>query len=225
VITQIYGITTPDDAALVCELGADHIGIVLDEEIDTWDKVDLHTARAILAVIRWPTKVVALSLSTDLDRIAKTVEQTQPRIVHLARAADSMHPETVQRLRERLSPVEIMTTVPVRGRHAIEVARRFVPCSDYLLLDTAHPATGVVGATGHTHDWSLSAALVAAVERPVILAGGLGPENVLEAIERVRPAGVDSETRTSRADDRRRKDPDRVRRFIETAKKHGTIGR
>ena len=83
----------------------------------------------------------------------------------------------------------------------------------------------MVGATGHTHDWSLSAALVAAVERPVILAGGLGPENVLEAIERVRPAGVDSETRTSRADDRRRKDPDRVRRFIETAKKHGAIGR
>jgi phosphoribosylanthranilate isomerase len=52
----------------------------------------------------------------------------------------------------------------------------------------------------------------------VILAGGLGPENVAEAIARVRPAGVDSETRTSRDDDRRRKDLAKVEAFIERAR-------
>jgi phosphoribosylanthranilate isomerase len=78
--------------------------------------------------------------------------------------------------------------------------------------------TGVVGASGLVHDWSVSASVVAAVDVPVFLAGGLGPENVVAAIERVRPAGVDSETRTSRDGDRRRKDPDRVRRFIELAR-------
>ena len=51
-----------------------------------------------------------------------------------------------------------------------------------------------------------------------MLAGGLGPDNVLEAIRRVRPDGVDSETRTSRPDDRRRKDVDKVRSFIELAR-------
>jgi phosphoribosylanthranilate isomerase len=50
---------------------------------------------------------------------------------------------------------------------------------------------------------------------PVILAGGLGPANVLGAIDRVGPAGVDSETQTSRDDNRRRKDPAKVARFIE----------
>ena len=69
-------------------------------------------------------------------------------------------------------------------------------------------------ASGHTHDWDLSARVVAAVDVPVFLAGGLGPENVAEAIRRTRPFGVDSETRTSRDPDRRRKDPDRVRRFL-----------
>jgi hypothetical protein len=49
-------------------------------------------------------------------------------------------------------------------------------------------------------------------------AGGLGPDNVALAIERTRPAGVDSETHTSRADDRRRKDPERVRLFLERAR-------
>jgi phosphoribosylanthranilate isomerase len=55
----------------------------------------------------------------------------------------------------------------------------------------------------------------------VILAGGLGPDNVIEAIRRTRPAGVDSETRTSRDDDRRRKDPERVRLFIQRARAAG----
>jgi phosphoribosylanthranilate isomerase len=75
-----------------------------------------------------------------------------------------------------------------------------------------------VGATGLVHDWDLSAAVVASVGRPVLLAGGLGPHNVRQAIERVRPAGVDSETRTSKESDRRRKDLEKVRAFIDTAR-------
>ncbi len=218
-IVQIYGITVPEDAALVCALGAEHLGIVLDEGIDTWDSVDAATARAILAAVSVPTRVVALSLASDPARILRTIDFMRPALVHLARAADQMQVEAVARLRERIAPVEVMTTIPVRGADAPEVARRFAPASDWLLLDTAHPATGVVGATGVTHDWAYSSAVVAAVQVPVILAGGLGPENVVDAIRRVRPAGVDSETRTSRADDRRRKDPDRLRRFIAAARR------
>ncbi len=217
-IVQIYGITVPEDAALVCGLGADHIGVVLDEGIDTWDSVSAGMAREILAAVAAPTRVVALSLESDAGRILRTVDWMRPAVVHLARAADRMTVEAVAGLRERIAPVEVMTTIPVRGPDAPEVARRFGAASDWLLLDTAHPGTGVVGATGLTHDWAHSASAVAAVGIPVILAGGLGPENVADAIRRVRPAGVDSETRTSRSDDRRRKDPQRLRRFIAIAR-------
>ena len=86
-------------------------------------------------------------------------------------------------------------------------------------LDTSHPETGTVGATGHVHDWGLSAEIVAASSSPVILAGGLGPDNVTEAIKRVQPAGVDSETRTSRPDSRRRKDLALVEEFIDHARR------
>ena len=217
-IVQIYGITTPEDASLVASLGVDHIGVVLDEGLGTWDQVDLATAGKILAAIPDGVVRIALSLGTDLDRITRTIDLLRPDVVHLARAADGMTPETVQVVRERVAPVRIMTTIPVRGPEAVDLARRFSRCSDSLLLDTADPESGVVGATGLTHDWSISSAVVRSADVPVILAGGLGPENVEEAIRTVAPWGVDSETRTSRSEDRRRKDPEKVRRFIEIAR-------
>lgn len=216
-LTQIYGITTAADAALVNALAPDHVGVVLDEGVVTWDSVDLGTLREIVAELR-DVAVVALSLATARERILRTVEQVRPAWLHLARAADGLTPDAVASLRAEVAPVRLMLTIPVRDAGATDLARRFAPRADALLLDTAHPQTGAVGATGLVHDWSLSRRIVEAVEVPVILAGGLGPENVVEAIRRVGPAGVDSETRTSREDDRRRKDPERVRRFLERAR-------
>ena len=62
------------------------------------------------------------------------------------------------------------------------------------ITDTFDPATGASGATGKTHDWTVSRKLVELSPKPVILAGGLNPSNVYEAIRIVRPAGVDVHT-------------------------------
>ena len=216
-LVQIYGVTTVEDAEIVNELGPDHVGVVLDEGIDTWDSVDEATARLIRVELS-KTKIVGLSLSTDLDRIRRTVEIVGPDVLHLARATDGLGLDALASLRSELAPVQLMVTIPVRGPDLITTAQAFAPVSDWLLLDTAHPATGIVGASGIVHDWSWSRQVVDAVAVPVVLAGGLGPDNVRDAIAAVGPAGVDSETRTSRDDDRRRKDPDRVKRFIERAR-------
>lgn len=216
-LTQLYGITTAEDAALVNALAPDRVGVVLDEGIETWDSVDAPTLRAILPELR-DVAVVALSLSTERERILRTAEAVRPAWLHLARAADGMTPALVAGLRAEIGPVRILVTIPVRDASALALADRFAPCADALLLDSAHPTTGVVGATGHVHDWSVSRRIVERVPVPVILAGGLGPDNVVEAIRQTRPAGVDSETRTSRDDDRRRKDPERVRVFIQRAR-------
>ena len=219
-LTQIYGITTAEDAALVDALRPDHVGVVLDEGIDTWDSVGEATLRGILLELRHAA-VVALSLAAERDRILRTVETVDPAWLHLARAAEALSPDAVARLREEIAPRRLMLTIPVRDVTALALAERFAPCADALLLDSAHPGTGVVGASGHVHDWSLSRRIVERVRVPVILAGGLGPHNVADAIRATRPAGVDSETRTSRDDDRRRKDPQRVRLFLERARAAG----
>lgn len=218
-IVQIYGVTTVDDAERVCRCGPDHIGVVLDEGLETWDHVDAATAQAIVSAIHPSVTVVGLSLHSDVDAIVRTVETVEPAIVHLARAGDRMSAAQVAEVARRVAPVQVMATVAVRDRGAIEVARALAPVSDYLLLDTAHPDSGIVGASGHAHDWSISADIVRAVDVPVILAGGLGPDNVVDAIEAVRPAGVDSETHTSRVDDRRRKDEARTAAFVRRARR------
>jgi phosphoribosylanthranilate isomerase len=166
VLIQIYGLTTVSDAMEVDRLGADHLGVVVDEGIDTWDSIDEGTATAIASRVEHG-RLVALSLSTDPERISATAALLNPAVVHLARA-DQIATDTLARIRDALAPVQ------------------------HLLLDTSHPSTGVVGASGLVHDWGVSARIVAGAQCPVILAGGLGPDNVSDAIARVRPDGVDS---------------------------------
>jgi phosphoribosylanthranilate isomerase len=216
-IVQVYGVTTPEDARVVADAGADYVGVVLEEGFGTWDAVDEATARAIVRELTDVT-TVALSLATDEGDIRRTVETLRPQIAHVVRITETWQPDAVALLRERLAPVALMLTVAVRDATAIDVARQFESTCDYLLLDTAHPTTDIVGATGATHDWRISRGIVDAVTTPVILAGGLGPENVVQAIAQVQPAGVDSETRTSRDDDRRRKDARKVQQFVDLAR-------
>jgi phosphoribosylanthranilate isomerase len=87
---------------------------------------------------------------------------------------------------------------------------------DAFVLDTTNTATGQVGGTGQTHDWAVSRALVEALPVPMVLAGGLKPENVAEAIRQVRPFAVDVNSGVSRPDGT--KDPDRLAAFLRAAK-------
>jgi phosphoribosylanthranilate isomerase len=215
-LVQIYGITTTLDAAEVDRLGPDTIGVVLDEGIPTWDSVDDTTARRIVSAVT-RARVVALSLATDPERILATFRTLKPDILHLARAV-AVEKQGLLRIRSAIEPASLMLTVPVEGVSSVALAKRLSECGDYVLLDTKHPETGVVGATGQTHDWTTSAAIVGALDTPVILAGGLGPDNVSDAISAVRPFGVDSETRTSLEVDRRQKDIAKVDAFIAAAR-------
>lgn len=81
------------------------------------------------------------------------------------------------------------------------------------------PVEGYIGITGRTLDWDIASQLVKNTELPVILAGGLSPDNVYEAVVKVVPAGADSCTGTNMTDEsgrpvRFRKDFHKVKRFI-----------
>jgi phosphoribosylanthranilate isomerase len=86
--------------------------------------------------------------------------------------------------------------------------------AERFVLDTYHPT--LLGGTGLTQDWSRLRAVCARAPRPIMLAGGLTPENVADAIRAARPAGVDVSSGVEVAPGR--KDPAKVRRFIHNAK-------
>jgi phosphoribosylanthranilate isomerase len=117
----------------------------------------------------------------------------------------------------------------------IELARHFEPVSDYFLTDTLiveksgslfehQPVKGFVGITGRTCDWNVAAKLVMSSRIPVILAGGITPDNVFDGIMHVRPAGVDSCTGTNVMDSegdsiRFKKDFGKVKRFVDEVRR------
>jgi len=218
VIVQIYGVLTPEDGVMVASLGAQHIGVVVGEQKSTPDEVDFATARAIFAALPPQTVKVALTISTDLAEIEKMVRAVQPDILHLSSDMDHPDPAAMQTLRRRLPGLPLMRAISVAGPESVEAALTFAQVSDYFLLDTKDPAETVIGATGKIHDWSISRQIVERVSLPVILAGGLSPDNVAEAVRVVKPWGVDSNTHTNYPGQQPiRKDPNRVRRFIHAA--------
>ena len=102
----------------------------------------------------------------------------------------------------------------VTGEDALGHALSYAAHADALVLDSR--AADRLGGTGRTHDWSVSARIVAAAAPvPVYLAGGLRPDNIAEAVARVRPAGVDVNSGVEDADGR--KDEAKMRAFVARA--------
>src|SRR4029453_6857841 len=121
-------------------------------------------------------------------------------------------PDDAATLKGNLPDVSLMRSIPVVDQASIAIARSYEGVADFLLLDSHRESDRQIGALGTTHDWTISRRIVDLVRTPVILAGGLGSDNVAEAIRAVRPAGVDSKTRTDRPGSNA-KDLDRVQRF------------
>ncbi len=214
-LTQIYEITTPEEARSICAIGIDHIGILIGNG-EFPRELPLETAATIAADIRPPSKLSALFLTADISLIEIWARKLQPVIVHLGAAPELLSPEDAASIKRNLPGMFLMRSIPIVGEASIAIAQSYDAIADFLLLDSHRASDRQIGALGITHDWTISCRIVELVRTPVILAGGLGPDNVADAIQAVRPAGVDSKTKTDR-DDSHQKDLDRVRRFQEAA--------
>src|SRR4029453_10160148 len=102
--------------------------------------------------------------------------------------------------------------VPVVDENSIALAHSYDGVADWLLLDSYKSGDRQIGALGVTHSWELDRRIIESVRIPVIIAGGLGPENVQNAIRVTRPAGVDSKTKTDRNDGTHKKISEKYRR-------------
>ena len=215
-LVQIFEVQTPEEAPALARLGVDHIGVLVG---DGRFPRELPPARAnaIFAAVPSGAKRVALSLSEDPAEVVRVILETQPDIVQIQAAVEDFSVAMTRALKARVPGTPLMRAIPVVDETSIAIAQSYDGIADFLLLDSYDPGSGQFGALGRTHDWRLSRRIVESVSIPVVLAGGLGPENVAEAIAAVGPAGVDSKTRTDRPDDSG-KDLEKVRAFVAAAK-------
>ncbi|MEQ9398849.1 MAG: phosphoribosylanthranilate isomerase [Longimicrobiales bacterium] len=149
-------------------------------------------ARIAELVAGAPTGItpVLLTERADAEGIADHLQVTGVAAVQLVRHVPA---PVREELRRRVPGLTILQVVHVEGPASVAEAERLAEGADYLLLDSGRPGAAVaeLGGTGRTHDWSVSAAIVAASPVPVLLAGGLRPENVAAAVQAVGPWGVD----------------------------------
>jgi phosphoribosylanthranilate isomerase len=215
-LVQIFEVQTPEEAAALVRLGVDHIGVLVGDGSFPRE-LSIAQTKAIFAAVPVGHTRVALSLSPTLEEVARVVEETKPDIVQVQAEIEDFSVTMTRALKLRFPEVSMMRAIPVIDEASIETAASYRGVADFLLLDSYDLGKRQFGALGRTHDWSLSRRIVDEVGIPVILAGGLGPENVAAAISAVRPAGVDSKTRTDRLD-RSGKDLAKVHAFVAAAK-------
>ena len=242
VLIQIYEIQTPRAAETVVNLGVDHVGsVILDEQ--RWKIPELKDT--IRLVSESGAKSSLIPLFSSADAVSRALDYYQPDILHCCEMISTLaesgeYLEMIlacqSKVRERFPEIGVMRSLPVgppgAGQKAslFEIVSLFEPVSDYFLTDTVlsdpgdtapdnQPVPGFVGITGTICDWDLVSDLVEFTSIPVILAGGISPDNVYEAIAATRPTGVDSCPRTNREDGRGgtvrfEKDYEKVKKFV-----------
>jgi phosphoribosylanthranilate isomerase len=214
-IIQIYAFTKIEEAVAAVNMGVDNIGFIAGVYDMVFGELSFADARAMVAAIPESGTSTAITMSEDVDEILRMADAVRPHILHISSELEQVNLDKMVQIKKRLSPdIQLMKAIPVEDMASVDIAKAYAAVSDLLLLDTSRKGFPGVGATGFTHDWNVSKAIVEAVDIPVILAGGLNARNVCDAIEKVRPWGVDSNTSTNKEGSRVEKDLDRIAEFV-----------
>lgn len=189
---KLCGIKNETELEIAVNAGADAVGFLVGQRFPSPDFILPDKAARLAALLPPFVSPVLVTHLTEPEEIAGLVERTGVTTIQL-HGGSSL--EQVQTLRKYFgSSAKLILAVHV-GQLPEEISpdpAPYTPFIDAFLLDSYDSVSGKVGGTGKTHNWQLSAKIVSAVSRPVVLAGGLTPENVVEAVRIVRPYAVDA---------------------------------
>jgi phosphoribosylanthranilate isomerase len=186
---KVCCIASVDEAATAVRFGADAIGLVGVMPSGSGAIPDELIAEIALSV---PPSVATFLVTreTSVEAIVAHARRTGTSTVQLA---DWVEPADHRLIRAELLGIKLVQVLHVTDAGVVDRAKAAAGTVDALLLHSGRPddAPPELGATSPTHDWQLSRQVVEASPVPVFLAGGLDPDNVAEAVSRVRPFGVD----------------------------------
>jgi phosphoribosylanthranilate isomerase len=198
---KVCGITRETDLRTAVAAGADAIGVITDVPVETSREVDDDRAETLLAAVPPFVTGTLVTMPDSAEAAVRLVDRLEPDAVQV----HGLDPRRVAALRRRVA-------VPVLAAVDADDAPEYADAVDALVVDSLDEQGG--GGTGETHDWERTRELVADLDVPVILAGGLTPANVADAVRTVRPFAVDVASGVERDDEPGRKDTDAVRTFV-----------
>jgi phosphoribosylanthranilate isomerase len=209
---KICGIRSFDEANGVIEAGADALGFHI--ELDrSHCPVSAAGASGIISKLPPFISSVVVTSETDPEKLLRIMKSTGATTLQLHKEVST---ETLHAVETVLVNTKIYVAVSVISDESIVIAKNFENSAGTVILDSMNKETGARGGTGKTHDWNISKKIVESTSLRVILAGGLNPGNVVDAIKTVRPYAVDVNSGVSKPDGT--KDFLRVKAFVERAK-------
>jgi phosphoribosylanthranilate isomerase len=179
---KVCGIQSLEDLRLAAVCEADAVGFVV-EVPGSRRSIDSLRARDLISKTPPFMTSVAVVAPQDAQHAAMLAGKTRADVLQV----HGLEAEELEELKD-LIPQKLVAAVPAK-EGALEEALDLCRAAHAMILDSYQP--GKLGGTGIAHDWSLSAQVRERVEIPLILAGGLTPENVAQAISVVRPYAVD----------------------------------
>jgi len=206
------GVTTTEDRDAVVNAGADAVGVIHGVPVDTPREVDEVTAQSLVAGVPPLVTSVLVTMPTTVQEALKRVDEIEPDAVQVH---DGLSPAELGALSRRVSQQLLAVVDPLADDLAA-----YADHADAVLVDSVDDEGA--GGTGETHDWERTRKLVADLDVPVILAGGLTPDNVAEAVRTVRPFAVDTASGVESSGGV--KDHDAVRAFVANARGVTTDG-
>ena len=188
-LIQIAGMIDAAEAQMLQQCGIRYLGFPLRLPVHREDLTE-QAAAAIIKTLAPPVYGVLITYLDEASEVAAFCHTLGARIVQLHGDIERDELKRLKTLDSNLTVIKSLV-IGMGDDKALEaMLNELSPFVDAFITDTFDPKTGASGATGKTHDWRISRRLVELAEKPVILAGGLTPENVRRAILEVRPAGV-----------------------------------
>ncbi|HTG16997.1 MAG TPA: phosphoribosylanthranilate isomerase [Blastocatellia bacterium] len=186
---KICCISSVQEAWLAIRYGASALGLV--SEMPSGPGVIAESLIAKIAAVVPPA--VATFLLTCKQDAASIIAQQRRCGVNTIQICDRLEEGSYDEMRAAMPGISLVQVIHVGGEESIEEAMFVGDHVDAVLLDSGNQSLAVkeLGGTGRAHDWSISAMIRERVDVPVFLAGGLKAENVREAVEQVKPFGVD----------------------------------
>lgn len=212
--SKLCGIRSEEDLAVAIDAGADAVGFICGVTHTSEDALQEDRAREL---VRKVPPYVSTVLVTHLESARDLLSLASFLGVDTIQVHGLVNFDTVAAVYSDAGGRRVTKAIHVTGPEALDEARHYLDVCHALHLDSR--TADRLGGTGELHDWSISRQIVelaAAGGRPVVLSGGLRPENVAEAVSAVQPYAVD--VNSGIEDAQGDKDPEKARAFVSIAR-------